>query len=74
MKKRKPLGRLIGAFKTVSTKRINRLWDTPGERIWQRDFYEHIIRSECELRRIRQYIEDDPLRWHFDRYHPDRQQ
>lgn len=37
--KRKPLGCLIGAFKTVSTKRINQLRDTLGARFWQRNYY-----------------------------------
>jgi len=43
---RKSLGRLIGAFKTVSTKRINLIRNTPGSRIWQRNYYERIVRSE----------------------------
>jgi putative transposase len=65
--KRKPLGRLIGAFKTVSTKRINEYRGTPGVVVWQRNYYEHIIRDECSLNRIRAYIAANPLRWHLDR-------
>jgi len=42
------LGHLIGAFKTVSTKRINEIHNTPGEKLWQRNYYEHIIRGEDE--------------------------
>ena len=68
--KRKPLGRLIGAFKTVSTKRINEMRRTPGEPIWQRNYYEHIIRNKNELNRIRQYIMENPLRWELDRENP----
>ncbi len=64
--RRKPLGRLIGAFKTVSTKRVNELRGEPGAQLWQRDYYEHIIRSERALNRIRQYIIDNPARWHAD--------
>jgi REP element-mobilizing transposase RayT len=64
--KRKPLGRLIGAFKTVSTKQINQLRDTPGAFVWQRNYYEHIIRSERSLYNIRQYIETNPARWMED--------
>jgi putative transposase len=41
--KRKPLGRLIGAFKTVFTKEINQMRNTPSTPIWQRNYYEHII-------------------------------
>jgi putative transposase len=67
--KRKPLGRLIGAFKTVSTKYINELRNTPGVRFWQRNYYEHIVRNERELNNIRQYIVNNPLHWEFDTEH-----
>ena len=46
--KRKPLGRLVGAFKTVSSKEINDLQGVSEVKFWQRDFYEHIIRNERE--------------------------
>ncbi len=68
--KRKPLGRLIGAFKTVSTKRINQMRATPGVPLWQRNYYEHIIRTDGELNRIRQYIRDNPMGWLEDRENP----
>ena len=67
---RKPIGRLIGAFKTVSTKRINALRQMPGAKLWQRNYYEHIIRNEEELNRIRQYIADNPIQWEMDRENP----
>ncbi len=41
--RRKPLGRLIGAFKTVAAKRVNLARRAPGAPIWQRNYYEHII-------------------------------
>jgi putative transposase len=41
----KPLGQLIGAFKTFSTKQINQLRSTPGIPVWQRNYNEHIIRD-----------------------------
>jgi REP element-mobilizing transposase RayT len=66
----KPLGRLIGAFKTVSTKRINQLQGTPGKVLWQRGFYDHIIRDDEDLSRIRRYIRLNPMQWSLDRYHP----
>jgi REP element-mobilizing transposase RayT len=67
---RKPLGRLIGAFKTVSTKRINELNATPGIAFWQRNYYEHIIRHENALDRIRGYIIRNPMKWAIDRQNP----
>jgi putative transposase len=43
--RRNPLGRLVGTFKTVSTYRINKRHGTPARLLWQRDFYDHIIRD-----------------------------
>jgi len=68
--KRKPLGRILGAFKTMSTKRINLLLNTPGKQFWQRGYYDHIIRNREELDRIRKYIFENPLKWELDEYHP----
>ncbi len=62
--KSKPLGRLIGAFKTVSTKKINQIRNTPGSKLWQRGYYERIIRDQNALRSIRRYIINNPLNWH----------
>jgi REP element-mobilizing transposase RayT len=70
--KRKPLGRLIGAFKTVSTKHINIARNTESATVWQRNYYEHIIRSEPELDRITRYIESNPARWTDDNQNPSR--
>ena len=69
--KRKPLGRLIGAFKTVSTKKINILRDAPGTPLWQRNYYEHIIRNEQAMDKIRQYIINNLISWVEDQLHPD---
>jgi len=64
--KRKPVGRLIGAFKTVSAKQINLRRQTPGARVWQRDFWEHIVRDDAEMDRIRLYIKSNPANWEAD--------
>ena len=66
----KPLGRLIGAFKTVSTKQMNLISKTSGVPFWQRNFYEHVIRDDHSLNRIRDYIVTNPLRWDLDRENP----
>ncbi|MBI3025425.1 MAG: transposase, partial [Candidatus Tectomicrobia bacterium] len=68
--RRKTLGRLIGAFKTISTKRINAERRTPGQMFWQRNYYEHVIRNEKEMQAIRDYIATNPLRWHLDAENP----
>ena len=60
------LGALMAGFKGITTKRINRLLQTEGARVWQRNYYDRIIRTEDEGRRIRQYIESNPARWAND--------
>ncbi|UCH11078.1 MAG: transposase [Fidelibacterota bacterium] len=62
---------IIRAFKSAATKQINRLRDTPGQRVWQRNYYEHIIRNDKDLNRIREYIASNPMKWQSDRYYPD---
>ena len=57
------LGSFVAGFKSVTTKRINIFRDTPGAPVWQRNYYEHVIRSEDELEHIRQYILANPLNW-----------
>ncbi len=61
---------IVGSFKSVVTKRINRRRGTPGALLWQRGYYEHIIRHERALDGIRQYIVENSLRWHFDKNFP----
>jgi len=63
---------IIRQFKTFSAKRINEIRNTPNLPVWQRNYYEHIIRTEDELHRIREYIINNPLQWQYDRENPDR--
>ena len=65
------LGAIIRAFKSAATKRINIHRGTPGAPVWQRNYYEHIIRNDRALHTIRRYIANNPMRWHLDRYNPD---
>jgi len=67
------LGQIVGYTKYQSTKRINERRGTPGERVWQRNYYEHIIRNDADLRRIREYIASNPLGWSEDPENPNSQ-
>jgi hypothetical protein len=49
------------------TKRIKELRNTPGAPVWQRNYYEHIIRNDESFHRIREYIANNPLQWEMDR-------
>ena len=54
------IGAIVGQFKSLATKRINRLRGTPGLSMWHRDYYEHIIRDDDALDAIRRYIRHNP--------------
>ena len=61
------LGEIIRAFKARCTHRINQLRGAHGFQIWQRNYYEHVIRSESSLLEIREYIANNPAQWAIDR-------
>ncbi|PJC30817.1 transposase [Candidatus Roizmanbacteria bacterium CG_4_9_14_0_2_um_filter_36_12] len=56
---------IIGFFKMNSSKSIHNLGLNSFQ--WQRSFYDHIIRNEKSLQKIRQYIQDNPKNWQTDR-------
>ena len=64
------LGAIIGQFKSKTAKRINALRGTPGIPVWQRNYYDHIIRNDADLHRIRTYIRNNPLKWALDEENP----
>lgn len=66
------LGAVMGQFKSIVTKRINRLRGVEGVPVWQRNYYEHIIRNEKEMDRITRYIESNPTQWADDDENPNR--
>lgn len=67
---RKSIASIVGSFKSTVTKRINDYRGTPGLPVWQRNYYEHIIRDEQSLIRIREYIANNPFQWALDRENP----
>ena len=68
--KPKSIGAFIGGFKSTVTKRINEMRGTIGIHVWQRNYYEHIIRNEDELKVAREYIAENPLKWEPDKENP----
>jgi REP element-mobilizing transposase RayT len=67
-KKRHGLPEIIRGFKTFSARRINKIRRLSGVPVWQRGYYEHIIRNEKSLMAIREYIINNPLSWEKDEY------
>jgi REP element-mobilizing transposase RayT len=60
----------VAGFKSSATKAVNILRGTPGVPLWQRNYYERVIRDAAELARIRQYIRDNPANWQTDPENP----
>jgi REP element-mobilizing transposase RayT len=63
---RASVGAIMQQFKSIVAKGINRLRDTPGATVWQRNYYDEIIRDESHLNRVRQYIASNPANWAQD--------
>ena len=66
--KRGSLDAIVGSFKSAASKHINRLRDSPGAKIWHRNYYETVMRHERMLNARRQYIESNPANWEFDEH------
>jgi len=60
------LASIVGTYKAAVTRRINRLQPPSAPPLWQRNYYEHIIRNDDDLNHIRAYIETNPARWQED--------
>ncbi len=56
------LDALVQNFKSVTAKRINQIRESPGKQVWQRNYYEHVVRDDRDLENIRRYIRANPYR------------
>jgi putative transposase len=68
------LGDIMKWFKTVTTVRYSHGvralgWPSYDRRLWHRNYYDHIVRNDRDLDRIRSYIESNPANWNTDRFH-----
>ncbi len=66
------LPEIVRAFKSFSARQINALRRMPGAPVWQRNYYEHIVRNEAEWERIRRYIDQNLAQWEQDEENPER--
>ena len=64
------LSEVVRGFKTFSARRINQLLDRTGSPVWQRNYYEHVIRDENTLAAVREYIVNNPAKWAKDTDNP----
>jgi len=60
---------IIRSFKGSVTRKINNIQNTHGNTIWQRNYYEHIIRNEKSHQKICDYIRNNPIQWQYDKYY-----
>ena len=61
---------IVRLFKSASTKRTNQERGARGIAVWQRNYYERIVRTDREMNRIREYIFNNPMQWYYDRENP----
>lgn len=64
------LGAIVGSYKAAVTRTINRLRPGAGTDLWEPNYYDHIIRTDSAMERIRDYIDSNPQRWHGDAENP----
>ena len=69
------LGNIVDWFKTMSTNEYIRNirqynWPPFNSKLWQRNYYEHVIRNDADLDRIRRYIAENPMKWGDDEDNP----
>ena len=65
------LSALIQGFKSSAARRIGRLQKTNSRPVWQRNYYERVLRNDRELERAREYVLDNPRKWAEDKNNPD---
>lgn len=64
------LSKIVGRFKMLTAKRINEIRQLHGVPVWQRNYYEHVIRNEVDYGQVAEYIADNPCCWEEDALHP----
>ena len=57
------LGAIIGSFKSAVSRRVHQLPGYEKCRVWQRNYYEHVVRDQADYDRIVDYIQMNPLKW-----------
>jgi putative transposase len=67
----KSIGAMIAGYKSSVTMQINILRNSPGQHVWQRNFYDNIIRDDETRQNIKNYIVNNPAKWKDDRFYID---
>ena len=64
------LSSVVGAFKSLTMMAARKEGLLAPGKLWQRGFYDHVVRDEEALSGVREYIQNNPLKWHLDRENP----
>lgn len=67
---RNSLSAIIQNFKSVSTRKVNQKRAALGWHLWQRNYYEHVVRDEADMKRIQKYMSENALKWDLDQLNP----
>ena len=65
------VGAMVRGFKGAASRHINQIRNTPRASVWQRSYYEHVIRDDADYNCIAEYVANNPQRWMEDSLHPD---
>lgn len=65
------LGAIVRVYKSAVTYAVNEMRGTRGTPVWQRNYYEHIIRNQADLENIYKYIQYNPIQWAKDEENPE---
>ena len=68
--KKGSIGAIVGSFKSSVSRRAGKLCSSVVRQLWQRGYYEHVVRNDIDLNNIREYIVNNPARWDFDKENP----
>jgi hypothetical protein len=58
----------VGAIKACTAKTINAMRGSPGSPVWQRSYWDRVLRDEQEVLRFQEYVAMNPARWSNDKY------
>ncbi|MGH8050994.1 MAG: transposase [Arenimonas sp.] len=64
------VGKIMRRFKSTSAIAVNKLLGRASQPLWQRNYWERVVRDEKELHAMQEYIGNNPLQWHLDKLHP----
>ncbi|MEA3448523.1 MAG: transposase, partial [Bacteroidota bacterium] len=68
LRRRMIIPKILGKLQMKTSKQINQVRKTPGQKNWQSDYYDHIIRDDASYHRIKNYIINNPKNWTGDKF------